>query len=130
MIVDLNFLILTLVFAFGLTSLITSMFEIVRTGFILTLHVGLQMLAFLASLVTLLLMFLDPNLALFADFILYSSVATAFLAIFALLVWLKNMFTGLMLFRCMQGASFHTQVLSHQVIFVILSLVAILALFP
>ncbi|MFX1254822.1 MAG: hypothetical protein ACFFCZ_24635 [Promethearchaeota archaeon] len=135
MAIDLNFLILTLVMAFGLTALVTSMFEMFRTGFILTLHVMLQMLAFLAGLITWFIYFLDPSLTAViilrsADLVLWGMIITAVLAILALLKWLKDMFTGLMLVRCMQGSSFHSHVLSHQLIFAILSLVAILALLP
>ena len=131
MAIDLNFLILTLVMAFGLTALVTSMFEMMRTGFILTLHVMLQMLAFLAGLITWFIYFLDLSIILSStDLLLWGMIITAVLAVLALLKWLKDMFTGLMLFRCMQGASFHTHVLSHQLIFVILSLVAVLALLP
>ncbi|MHA1236314.1 MAG: hypothetical protein ACTSQ9_01485, partial [Candidatus Hodarchaeales archaeon] len=60
---DVLYLAVVLTLGFGLSALITSMFEMMRTGFILTVHVILQMLAFLAILVTWVLFVLDPTLA-------------------------------------------------------------------
>lgn len=128
--ITLQLLVVTLVVAFGLTSLVTSMFEMMRTGFALTLHIIVQMLAFVTALIAWILVFLDPQLTLYSGITMYVVMGTAILAILALLTWVKNMFSGLMLFRCMQGASFHTQVFSHQLIFVILSLLAVLMVLP
>ena len=116
------YLTMVLTLGFGLTALLTSMFEMMRTGFILTVHVILQVLAFLAILVTWILYLIQMT-----DFISYGVILTVLLAVLALLVWLGNMFRGLMLFRCMQGSSFHSHVFSHQMLFVILSLTLLVA---
>jgi len=99
---DLLYLTVVLTLGFGLSALITSMFEMMRTGFILTVHVILQMLAFLAILVTWVLLVMDPTLVTSLEFVQYGAWATFIFAVLAFLVWLSNMFRGLMLFRCMQ----------------------------
>ncbi|MHA1215021.1 MAG: hypothetical protein ACTSR2_05145 [Candidatus Hodarchaeales archaeon] len=120
---ELLYLTMVITLGFGLTALLTSMFEMMRTGFILTVHVILQMLGFLSILVTWIMYVMGTT-----DFLTYGALATTIFAVLALLVWLGNMFRGLMLFRCMQGSSFHSHVFSHQMLFVILSLTLLTAL--
>jgi uncharacterized membrane protein YcjF (UPF0283 family) len=119
---ELLYIMILLTLGFGLTALITSMFEMMRTGFILTLHVVMQFLALGAIAVTWLLYLTNAS-----DLVQYGILATAFLAVLALVVWLGNMFRGLMLFRTMQGSSFHSHVFSHQILFVILSMATLVA---
>ena len=125
---DVLYLTVVLTLGFGLSALITSMFEMMRTGFILTIHVVLQMLAFLAILLTWILFVMDPTLTSSLELVQYGTWATVILAVLALLVWLGNMFRGLMLFRCMQGSSFHSHVFSFQLLLVFLSLTTLGAL--
>ncbi|MHA1973623.1 MAG: hypothetical protein ACTSW1_11550 [Candidatus Hodarchaeales archaeon] len=120
---EILYLTMVITLGFGLTALLTSMFEMMRSGFILTLHVILQMLGFLSILVTW-IMYIMNTTTVFT----YGVWATVIFAILALLVWLGNMFRGLMLFRCMQGSSFHSHVFSHQLLFIILSLTLLSAL--
>ena len=125
---DVLYLTVVLTLGFGLSALITSMFEMMRTGFILTVHVVLQMLAFLAILLTWVLFVLNPTLVTSLELVQYGAWATLILAVLAFLVWLGNMFRGLMLFRCMQGSSFHSHVFAFQLLFIFLSLTTIGAL--
>ena len=120
---ELLYLTMILTVGFGFTALFMSMFEMMRSGFILTVHVVFQMLAFLAILGTWILYVIGMT-----DFLATGVFITVAFAVLALLIWLGNMFRGLMLFRCMQGASLHTHVFSHQVLFVILGFALMAAL--
>lgn len=121
--ITLEYLVVVLMVSFSLSAMITSMFEMMRTGFNLTLHVILQGLAMVAAIVTWLLMYINFDVAT----VRLGAQVTFVLAFLAFVVWLGNMFRGLMLFRCMQGSSFHSHVFAHQVLFVIMSFTAIFA---
>ncbi len=120
---ELLYLTMILTVGFGFTALFTSMFEMMRSGFILTVHVVFQMLAFLTIFGTWILYIMGMT-----NILSTGVLVTVIFAVLALLIWLGNMFRGLMLFRCMQGASFHTHVFSHQVLFVILGFTLMAAL--
>ncbi|NHJ01559.1 MAG: hypothetical protein EAX86_05420 [Candidatus Heimdallarchaeota archaeon] len=117
------YLTMVLTVGFGFTALFTSMFEMMRTGFILTVHIIFQMLAFLTIFITWFFYIFGIT-----NFLSIGVSLTLILAIMSLLIWLSNMFRGLMLFRCMQGASSHTHVFSHQVLFVVLGFALMAAL--
>ena len=119
--ITLEYLTIVLMVSFSLTAMITSMFEMMRTGFNLTLHVILQGLAMITAIATWLLMYLNFDV----EMVQLGTQITFVLALLALLIWLINMFRGLMLFRCMHGSSFHSQVFAHQILFVIISFTAI-----
>ena len=106
-----------LILAFGLTSLITGMFEMMRSGFKLTLHMILNALATLGSIAVWLTIFLAP------DLFFYAVVFTVLFAFLAIIAWMRVFVFGqLIIFRTMQFSSIHMSHLSHLLILFILSI--------
>ncbi|MHA2299035.1 MAG: hypothetical protein ACXAEU_13445 [Candidatus Hodarchaeales archaeon] len=109
-----------LILAFGLTSLLTGMFEMMRSGFKLTSHIILNMIATLGAVAVWLTAFLAPL------YFFYAVIFTVFFALLALVMWMRVFVWGQMIIiRTMQSSSIHTPHLSHLVIFVIFSISAL-----
>ncbi len=106
--------------AFGLTSLFTGMFEMMRSGFSLTLHVILNAIATLGGVMVWWTRFFAPEL--FYSAVLFTVVFT----VLAFIMWARVFVWGqLIIFRTMQFSSIHMPHFTHLLIFLILSISAL-----
>ncbi|MFX1513291.1 MAG: hypothetical protein ACFFCQ_11950 [Promethearchaeota archaeon] len=109
-----------MILAFGLTSLVTGMFEMMRSGFSLTLHVILNTLATLGAITVWLTRFFA------VEYFYYAVVFTVLFALLAFVWWIRVFVLGQMIiFRSMQFSSIHMPHFTHLLLFVIFSVSAL-----
>ena len=113
-----------LILAFGLTSLFTGMFEMMRSGFILMNHMILQFLATIGSIAVLITFsYSEGNFY-------YAVIFTVVFASLAMLKWIYDyMIVNALIFRSMQFSSIHMPHFTHLLILLVLSISALTMVF-